>query len=1028
MGRQLNSRMTCYALISCIEEDLRSIVRSYGQDLSITDLLPHDVREEALKRRRRDDRVNEYATDEADDFDLLTYIDFLDLSKILNSKLSQHSQSLGLDTKALSTRIVSLGPTRNRVCHTRPLEIEDVTRCLDTSDELLDLFRSVFVSLGHTRERMAQGSLHGLVEQIPRYWNVGDVENNLPLPDFEETSFLGRIDEKRKVKKLLKGAIPIVTIVGEGGVGKTALALSCLYDLMDDAATPYDAILWISLKTTSLTGDGVRAIRDSIGTAFELHVEMAHALGTPSASKLMVDDLVEEIAEYLSTYKTLIAIDNLETIEGKHMYALCEAVSDNSNGSKLLLTSRCGLGNYEYRYQLGDLDIDTAVALIQRFASLLEVSAITNQNKRVLATYCTVLFRNPLLIKWFVSAVSKGASVSSLLSKQGASFKGALAFCFANILDNLDDTQRAIVDILAAAKRPVSDAELKYLWNESIGADDVDAALSWLRNSSIVRYEAAKGVHHLVLSAPASHYVNTTKPPSQDELSRVRERLGQLQSVSERESVKQERNPWDARYVHDIKTNDQKVAAMRLANALKYIFRERDYVLARKEIEECKRLVYDYSEVYRISALVEERAGDDYAAKNEYEEALEHDPESEIARFQFAMFLSRKIRDQPEAIRHLDVLLQRRSNDRDVQVVKAGALKYAGRYSEALALYEDLLACRGDAPEKHARRLYAIASDQAADCYRRAAERDGDNADKENAQHHLRRGLEILSDSIKAGDSDGRTPFSIGKLFSEAVRCAARLDDEEMVEDVFEQLEEMAEQLKSGGMLSFEPKDDSWIVARVNQAPKWRERLQKLLTTGDQENAKKSKDIKKAHTDWENLERRNVPDSLSIGQVVTGMVKNVDQSYGVFVNLGECDGLLHRSKMPLERTQLPSALFKVGDEVEVIVVKIDHERNLVSLASQEAYPQRRNLERRKVPDNLSVGQVVTGMVKNVDQPYGVFVNLGECDGLLHRSKMPLERTQLPSALFKVGDEVEVIVLTIDRNGDKVSLGYREVIS
>ena len=51
MGRQLNSRMTCYALISCIEEDLRSIVRSYGQDLSITDLLPHDVREEALKRR-----------------------------------------------------------------------------------------------------------------------------------------------------------------------------------------------------------------------------------------------------------------------------------------------------------------------------------------------------------------------------------------------------------------------------------------------------------------------------------------------------------------------------------------------------------------------------------------------------------------------------------------------------------------------------------------------------------------------------------------------------------------------------------------------------------------------------------------------------------------------------------------------------------------------------------------------------------------------------------------------------------------
>ena len=391
MGSQLNSRITCYALISCIEEDLRSIVRSYGQDLNITDLLPPDAREEALKRRRHDDRVNAFETDEADDFELLTYIDFLDLSKILHSKLSQHSAALGLDTKALSTCVDALGPTRNRVCHTRPLELEDVTRCLDTSDELLALSKSVFLSLGHTRTRLTQGLLHGLATQIPDYWTVGGVENNLPLPDFEETNFLGRIDEKRKVKKLLKGAIPIVTIVGEGGVGKTALALSCLYDLIDDATQPYDAILWISLKTASLTGDGVRAIREAICTAFGLHVYIANELGTPAASRLPVEDLVEEISEYISTYKALVAIDNLETIEGQNMYALCEAFSDNANGSKLLLTSRIGLGNYEYRFQLGELDRNTAVVLMRRFAGVLGVDAIGKQNKRVLANYCAAL-------------------------------------------------------------------------------------------------------------------------------------------------------------------------------------------------------------------------------------------------------------------------------------------------------------------------------------------------------------------------------------------------------------------------------------------------------------------------------------------------------------------------------------------------------------------------------------------------------------------------------------------------------------
>ena len=202
MDSQLNSRITCYALISCIEEDLRSIVRSSGQDLNITDLLPPDAREEALKRRRHDDRVNAFETDEADDFELLTYIDFLDLSKILHSKLSQHSAALGLDTKALSTCVDALGPTRNRVCHTRPLELEDVTRCLDTSDELLALSKSVFLSLGHTRKRLTQGLLHGLAAQIPAYWTVGGVENNLPLPDFDETNFLGRIDCFLKSAKL----------------------------------------------------------------------------------------------------------------------------------------------------------------------------------------------------------------------------------------------------------------------------------------------------------------------------------------------------------------------------------------------------------------------------------------------------------------------------------------------------------------------------------------------------------------------------------------------------------------------------------------------------------------------------------------------------------------------------------------------------------------------------------------------------------------------------------------------------------
>ena len=253
-----------------------------------------------------------------------------------------------------------------------------------------------------------------------------------------------------------------------------------------------------------------------------------------------------------------------------------------------------------------------------------------------------------------------------------------------------------------------------------------------------------------------------------------------------------------------------------------------------------------------------------------------------------------------------------------------------------------------------------------------------------------------------------------------------RFNEEAMLDEVFERLDEMTELLKPGKVLAFEHKEYRWTLAKLEQVPKVLARFQKLPGVGDEEKVKKSYDIKKSYADGENPERRRVPDSLNVGQVVTGVVKNVKQPYGVFVNLGECDGLLHRSSMRLETTQLPSELFEVGDEIEVLVLKIDRERNLVSLASNEAYAGVVKVGRRKVPDSLCVGQSVTGEVTNVDQPYGVFVNLGECDGLLHRSQMPLERSQRPSDLCKVGDEVELVVLTIDRETNGVTLRYRSV--
>ncbi len=171
-------------------------------------------------------------------------------------------------------------------------------------------------------------------------------------------------------------------------------------------------------------------------------------------------------------------------------------------------------------------------------------------------------------------------------------------------------------------------------------------------------------------------------------------------------------------------------------------------------------------------------------------------------------------------------------------------------------------------------------------------------------------------------------------------------------------------------------------------------------------------------------EREQLMDKLQEGAILKGVVKNLTD-YGAFVDLGGIDGLLHITDMAWKRVRHPSEVVNVGDELDVRVLKFDRERNRVSLGLKQLGEDPWDNIARRYPANSRV----FGKVSNVTD-YGAFVEIEPgVEGLVHVSEMDWTNKNVnPSKVVQVGDEVEVMVLDVDEERRRISLGMKQVTS
>lgn len=632
-------RISLFALISEFEADARDIVAQYICD---DHSIKNDLGQEAYDLIKMRAAAN-FSKEEVEDRALLTYLDIGDSIKLLLSNRALLPAQIGSALTKVAKDLQFVPGIRNRVMHRRPIEFDDFPLTLGVVRTLSRAGKKEFSRSKTVIEALSSEETLRLYEKSFSYESEPSVLNNLPQPDFEDTGFMGRVEQIEDLKKAISGPFPVITVLGVGGAGKSALALHVAYDILNQENCPYDAIIWTSAKTTRLTGADVEEISGAISTSVGVAEAALAGLGEGSS-----EDPFESIREFLNNFRILLFIDNLETILDERVRAF---VRDIPSGSKVVFTSRVGLGAYDFVVPIKNLGAIEAARFFRRVVAVWKQAELQRISNDDLSSYCLRLNYSPLGIKWFVQAVSAGAAPQRLLANPEA----LLNFCLENIIDKISSQARVLLNALAITGREQSPASLHYL--SEIDPWDVEDALRELISSHLVSVVVSRfGQEDRYRISPlAQTYISRFRSPSANFQANVRARQTQLLTMAERAEAEAGRGfVYDPAYIMVRKeySGTDSVAASYLRRAL-LAGKKKDYDHAFAEIDRAKSIAPSFFEVLRIEGYIAAYQGNTMRAQTAFEEAVALNPDHPPLLDLYAGFLLRSLGDGENAERIL---------------------------------------------------------------------------------------------------------------------------------------------------------------------------------------------------------------------------------------------------------------------------------------------------------------------------------------------------------------------------------------
>jgi LuxR family transcriptional regulator, glucitol operon activator len=616
------SSRLAYVLLWAVEEDLRNLIQLYAGEASAVDVLGPALVERAAKRRHQDKRTSaEHLAG------LLPYIDFQDAFDIVMRNRNRLPDDLSQGLQTLSSHVGALSLVRNRVAHNRPLEIDDLPNVLDFIEALVAIPGFEWDNSADTlREVKADpGYIYKVDAKLITDPSTA-VANNLPPPDFDETSLLGRREERRQVKRALLGAWPVITILGDGGIGKTALALQVCYDLVDSSDCPFEAVVWVSAKNAELTSTEIARVNTAVEDSLGLFASAAVELGGVGDRETVIYELLDMIG----SFPTLLVLDNVETVLDDRIPAF---LRDIPVGSKVLITSRMGVKT-EQPYRVSGIGLDDSLKLLRILGRTRGVALLTNSTDEELSNWAMRMGGRPAYIKWFVAGIQAGRLPEELLSDNDL----VLDFCMSNVFEYLTDDGKAVLRSMLVVPGSHTLAELAFL-------NDFDAerarrvVLELTTTNFVTQVRGGASGTGLELSDFAREYLLRTLNVQRDERRWLADRQRDLYTIGGGLQAAYARNPYSAETI-DIRGVGDYSAARRLREAVDLSIMER-YDEALQLTREAAQLAPGYPEAARVEGLVHERSMNYGEAFEAYSRAKDLAPSDSHIAFFFGNFLVR---------------------------------------------------------------------------------------------------------------------------------------------------------------------------------------------------------------------------------------------------------------------------------------------------------------------------------------------------------------------------------------------------
>lgn len=621
------TRLTSFALLAAIEEDLRNGLLAVTDENDDARTLFGQQRYEKTQDRRMRDTSGSPSSNIST---LTPYLDFADSYEVLKAAKTRLPDSFQSALSLFAPQLARLTRIRNRVAHTRPMEIDDLATVYDVAKDICTRSEADWPKVCETLHRLEEDPSYVLGLTISLVSDPDEAPlHNLPAPEFDETGFFGRRKEVDRIKKAIKGAYPVVSILGDGGIGKTSVALKAAYELLDDPRNKFDAFVWVTAKATILTVNEIERISNAIENSLGLFASAAEQLGGKTAANS--SDPTREVLSYLEHFRVLLILDNLETVLDQR---LRQFLLDLPMGSKVVITSRIGLG-IENPVSLEPLSEDDSGRLLRALARVRGVKTLQNLPEPAVTQMVSSMKGHPAYIRWFVAGVQAGKRPEELLHDNDL----VLDFCMSNVYHYLSHEAKSVLRSMQVLPGRRSQSELAF-FNE-YSANSIQSTLLELMTTNFVQMQGASvgqtSETTYELTDFGKQYLDKRHVVAPPQRQWFENRSRQLTSLGVTLQAESTASPYDPLTLDIRGPGDFSVARL-LRDALR-TYERGQYDAALLSCREGQRLAPGYHETWRVEALIQSARMDALSARAAYERAHELAPESPTLNYLFGAFL-----------------------------------------------------------------------------------------------------------------------------------------------------------------------------------------------------------------------------------------------------------------------------------------------------------------------------------------------------------------------------------------------------